>query len=451
MKLTFVVKTSVSKKAKTQEVKRAVARVEKTIKTQSQALSQFVRKEAASLGVLKTFQALAVDTSSCTTTQDKDVSLPPKFDATVLLKPTPSPTPYVSKPTPQPTVKATTAAPVLQTVAPTSGVQYEVVTTGTTYQMGAYPYLHGGGQWNKAASVKACLAQCEKDPKCLFGTFVDRKGVLHTFANPITFSRFGECWLSSKTHKTQTKCGVDCIGFKKVVKHAHKTRAPTPAPTPKQGCQCTCDPASDPSMYTKCQQDPFGYSIHVTHLAANKHRIRMHADHKHGKTQHVCKMLGATKGKFGGQCKCCDCSCRGTPTDIKEIGFGFHTATAPFLFPGTTNIHKTAVACQNQCSKTANCLYGTYITTGYQAGECWLSHNSAARTTCEKPCQSFVKVGSITDNYAAFVKTATPTNVKSVFHETYNWNLRAVQARKIRSLCCLGPCKHRDCHQVFAH
>jgi hypothetical protein len=394
----------------------AAATMATTISVQCQALSQYVRQAAAELGILADLQLFVVDTSSVTSVQDTRPMLPPDYDATqqpstaapMTTAPATAATLGVHTDLPGLTPGAESATPAMPATATDDVLENaqtyaesKIISTGGTYQMGAFPYLHGGGTWNIKPSVHACMEQCKQDSECKFGTFVDRKGVLHTFSPAEDFTREGECWLSKSTHTTNLECGIDCLGFKKIHVNA-PTPAPSPAPTPVTAegapCSCTCDPRTDPSMYTTCHLAPFTYHIQVTHTAAAKHQIRMHDFHKHGKTQHVCKMLSPRN------CRCCDCTCHThkVPIRIKEVGFGYHTAVGPFLFDGGQfNIKASKAECQDQCMATTECKVGTYITNsasdGVGKGECWLSAHHAAKSICEMPCESFIKEDAIID------------------------------------------------------
>jgi len=255
---------------------------------------------------------------------------------------------------------------------------HRIEFVSSIYQMGKYPYINNNGQRLTAKTVTDCEGMCLKDPKCNYGTFVNAK----------TANAAGECWLSGKTHNQQTLCGVACTSFEKVQGSASATKIRSPAVhgTWKIGDPikfCQCDPAANPSTFTICDQATFGYEIKVTHLAPKFHTT----PYKVG-TQHICKMIAP------GKCSCCSCH----PThknamDIKGIGIGLHTAKAPFLNKGTANLQSTLLACQKQCSDTPTCKAGTWITSGYDKGECWLSANIAKTPKqCEKPCSSFVKV-----------------------------------------------------------
>jgi hypothetical protein len=49
--------------------------------------------------------------------------------------------------------------------------------------------------------------------------------------------------------------------------------------------------------------------------------------------------------------------------------------------------------CQQSCENTATCTYGTYITAGLRAGECWLAATTSKLSRpCGVPCKSFIVV-----------------------------------------------------------
>lgn len=286
---------------------------------------------------------------------------------------------------------------------------YEIKAISKAYQMGKFPYLYGGGSVNIQPDEQACMKQCMKDADCKYGTFVTAAKKVdgtHAFSHQ---ARFGECWLSKTTHEKPVQCGVPCKGFQKV--EAEDELPPTPAPNTKQTNECACNPEDDPHIYmscmshctehglhnnikrstcmcnpnkqkskfTTCEQDAFSYHINVHHL-----QPRFHTEAMKGGEQHRCMMISDT------ECSCCDCHDAGF-YHIREIGFGMHTAAAPFLTeipPKVTDLH----ACQSRCNDTPKCRAGTFISGGESKGECWLSENLVSSKKCVKPCDSFIKV-----------------------------------------------------------
>ena len=268
--------------------------------------------------------------------------------------------------------------------------EFEIKEESTVFQMGMYPYLYLGGAQNVKPSREACEAQCLADKDCNFGTFVNQGGAAlkeatHSYS---TLVRYGECWLSKHTHTTNVRCGVACESFSKQPKLPSTTGAAEPtttttfAPRPTYtSAPCHCDPLKHPSMFTKCKQDPFSYHILVRHL-----QPRFHTVPYEGGERHMCKMTDSTT------CKCCDCRNDGSTFDIKEIGFGIHTAKAPFLMGGgVNNVVKSFDDCRKLCHDNKLCNAGTYISAGTSEGQCWLSSYVESEQPCEKPCHSFVK------------------------------------------------------------
>lgn len=286
---------------------------------------------------------------------------------------------------------------------------FEMKVMTKTYQLGKFPYLHGGGNQFVMPNENACMHACLKDPQCKFGTFVTAAKEVdgtHAFSHR---ARFGECWLSASTHEKPVECGVPCKGFMKA--KADDELPTTPKPNIVQTNECTCNPADEPEIYmacmghctehglhnnikrsacmcnpnedtskfTTCSQDPFSYHLNVQHL-----QPRFHTDAMKGGEQHRCMMVSDA------DCKCCDCYDAGF-YHIREIGFGMHTAAAPFLSEKAP-IVKDVSACQTLCGKNEECRAGTFINDGESKGECWLSHNLVSSQKCEKPCDSFIKV-----------------------------------------------------------
>ena len=61
-----------------------------------------------------------------------------------------------------------------------------------------------------------------------------------------------------------------------------------------------------------------------------------------------------------------------------------------WIADGSNNIKKSYAECADQCTKTANCNYGTFT----KNGECWLStkaHAAGDAGVCRDACYSFVK------------------------------------------------------------
>jgi hypothetical protein len=283
---------------------------------------------------------------------------------------------------------------------------HRIEFVSSIYQMGKYPYISDGGHRLYANSKTDCEGKCLADSSCKYGTYV----------NANSTGQNNECWLSSTTHTEQTLCGVACSSFQKVQGKEVATRIASPSKkgtwhigdnigesppfhsfvpftTPPQASNstvlfvdfCTCDPATHPSTFTICEQSTFGYEIKVTHLAPKFHTT----PYKVG-TQHTCKMVSE------GDCACCSCHPEhANALDIKGIGIGLHTAVQPFLANGIgdANLKDDLLACEKQCSDEPLCKAGTWISSGYDKGECWLSANVATDPqVCEKPCSSFVKI-----------------------------------------------------------
>jgi hypothetical protein len=108
-------------------------------------------------------------------------------------------------------------------------------------QVGAFPYLFGGGITNKQASLQACSTQCMEAPGCKYGTFVLSNAKLeagyHAYGKEV---KFGECWLSKFRHQSgkETSCSVTgggelvhCQGFAKREITSAPTKGPTRTPT----------------------------------------------------------------------------------------------------------------------------------------------------------------------------------------------------------------------------
>ena len=146
--------------------------------------------------------------------------------------------------------------------------------------------------------------------------------------------------------------------------------APTTAPT---AAACTCDPELHASAFVVCKRDPFNGHIRVVHLAP-----RFHTSVLKGGVQHHCKMLAMG-------CSCCDCMPRKHFKNIKNVGFGVHTATSPFLESGELNIQPSQFKCEEQCSTDARCKVGTFISGGSAAGQCWRRKGRPYRLTDPAP------------------------------------------------------------------
>lgn len=291
---------------------------------------------------------------------------------------------------------------------------YVIKGMSKTFQMGMFPYLLGGGSVNIQASEQDCMDQCKSIPECKYGTFVTQGAAIdkstHAFSHLV---RYGECWLAAQTHSAPVACGVPCKGFQKLLQ-----TDPTPAPTEPNGpvvqdgqchcdasapsdifmscmtkcvshglhsftrAACTCDPANDPSVFTKCTKDPFGSHIKVQHLQPRFHTVPFK-----GGEQHRCKIVDDQT------CKCCDCTDKGGFYEIREIGFGIHTAAAPFIHPiSDTPTVATSHDCMDLCHNTEGCQAGTFINGGPDFGQCFLSRNVEQSAACTKPCQSFVRI-----------------------------------------------------------
>jgi len=98
--------------------------------------------------------------------------------------------------------------------------------------------------------------------------------------------------------------------------------------------------------------------------------------------------------RTGYDCECCDCHGDGSPISISKLGFGAFMAKKPeggsWIADGSNNIKKSYAECADQCTKTANCNYGTFT----KNGECWLStkaHAAGDAGVCRDACYSFVK------------------------------------------------------------
>jgi hypothetical protein len=303
---------------------------------------------------------------------------------------------------------------------------WKITGFSTVNQQGSFPYLHGGGQVNKQPSEEACSNQCMKNPACKYGTFVTASqsvsATTHAFGDT---ARFGECWLAAQTHAVPVACGVACKSFHKTHQEdpwpAARAAAPntmgrectcdpTDQPSTYMSCMatcdahglfhrtraaCTCDPAADRSSYTTCTQDPFSYHLRVQHL-----QPRFHTHALTGGERHRCKMVD-------NDCKCCDCADDGSFDSIRGIGFGVHTAAPPFL---SDSVVADTGACKTLCKANPACKAGTYInmaaelaaiarrerkfrtSSGHTAGTCIISANVIAAQTCEKACESFIKL-----------------------------------------------------------
>jgi hypothetical protein len=71
---------------------------------------------------------------------------------------------------------------------------------------------------------------------------------------------------------------------------------------------------------------------------------------------------------------------------------GTYRAVEPYLTDGPMQV-ATLEACLTKCAQDAQCHYGTFITAGINANQCWLSaHGRHSRSMlCASPCQSFTK------------------------------------------------------------
>ena len=278
------------------------------------------------------------------------------------------------------------ACEALAVIPPTAFASpaFSIVEVHGGIQLGAYPYIYGGGQANRQQSVEACQQQCLSDPTCAFGTFVTRTAVLPSQTHAWgSVTREGECWLSAHTHVTEHHCGVPCTGFRKERSAAATTQAPavTAAPAaPPAVTACACSPEVHASAFTVCHLDPFNHHIRVVHLAA-----RFHTQVYQQGVQHRCKIVASAA------CRCCDCNPEKRFKDIKSVGFGVHTATEPFLENGANNV--TQYECEEQCHSIKQCLVGTWISShGSKKGACWLSSNVERASSCNQLCYSFEKV-----------------------------------------------------------
>lgn len=300
---------------------------------------------------------------------------------------------------------------VADTPTPPSHLLFRFPLASQTFQMGMFPYLLGGGSVNIQASEQDCMDQCKSIAECKYGTFVTQGSSVdkstHAFSHLV---RYGECWLAAQTHSKPVACGVPCKGFQKALQ-----TDPTPAPTEPNVAQdgqchcdastpsnvfmpcmakcvshglhsfkraaCKCDPATDPSVFTTCTKGAFGSHIKVQHLQPRFHTVPFT-----GGEQHRCKMVADT-------CKCCDCTDGGGFYEIREIGFGIHTAAAPFIHPiSETPVVPTSHDCMDLCHNTQGCQAGTFINGGPDEGQCFLSRNVEQSKACSKPCQSFVRI-----------------------------------------------------------
>ena len=415
--------------------------------------------------------------------------------------------------------------------------EWSMKAISTVYQRGSFPYLLGGGVTNIQASEKACMDQCLALPACKFGTFVTKGAAAaestHSFSE---MARYGECWLAAQTHPVEVKCGVPCKGFAKIHREAEQPTTPVPNHAQTDECECdpagfpgdaeafmsclgacaaqglsayarkpcNCDPENDPSLFTKCSQDPFSYHINVRHLqprfhtvalqGGEQHRCKMtHGDTMvtnsytkrpkrrfsapgnkpyggdpipgtftaaecqaqcdatdrstcacvlHNRDTNKCRLLTtACQGESGYQgykyaksfdaylrvdaaqqlrnaaghglvCKCCDCRDNGRFFEMREVGFGVHTATAPFLTviaPIVADFH----ACMDLCHQNPACRAGTFLNAGVDHGKCWLSANIEVAAPCEQSCQSFVQINTATNAVHTTTTTPAPTNAGS--------------------------------------
>jgi len=415
--------------------------------------------------------------------------------------------------------------------------EWSMKAISTVYQRGSFPYLLGGGVTNIQASEKACMDQCLALPACKFGTFVTKGAAAaestHSFSE---MARYGECWLAAQTHPVEVKCGVPCKGFAKIHREAEQPTTPVPNHAQTDECECdpagfpgdaeafmsclgacaaqglssyarkpcNCDPENDPSLFTKCSQDPFSYHINVRHLqprfhtvalqGGEQHRCKMtHGDTMvtnsytkrpkrrfsapgnkpyggdpipgtftaaecqaqcdatdrstcacvlHNRDTNKCRLLTtACQGESGYQgykyaksfdaylrvdaaqqlrnaaghglvCKCCDCRDNGRFFEMREIGFGVHTATAPFLTviaPIVADFH----ACMDLCHQNPACRAGTFLNAGVDHGKCWLSANIEVAAPCEQSCQSFVQINTATNAVHTTVCSASQFQSKA--------------------------------------
>lgn len=297
------------------------------------------------------------------------------------------------------------------------------------FQMGKFPYLKNGST-NMVDSEQACMDQCNSIPECQYGTFVtaakETPDGTHAYSHA---AKYGECWLSATTHEDPVACGVPCKGFQKVKLH---DLAPKPDKAPrldqtneKCACDvqsmepeaymkcmtaciahglhtytksaCRCDPTTTQSKFTTCKQDAFTAHLLVEHL-----QPRFHTQAMNGGEQHRCMMIKPADGAEE-KCACCDCHDTGYYS-IREIGFGMHTAKAPFLAGAGPVMADDMHTCQEKCHEIGDtCRAGTFITGGASEGQCYLSEHIEKAKACseEKPCASFVHVTHEAIDYEA--------------------------------------------------
>jgi hypothetical protein len=82
--------------------------------------------------------------------------------------------------------------------------------------------------------------------------------------------------------------------------------------------------------------------------------------------------------------------------NIMQYDSSTELGAAPWLNSGAQDNNGkawTAKTCQTKCGSMPTCKYGTFVSAGVRAGECWLSAGTSSfHTPCGVPCKSFFKV-----------------------------------------------------------
>jgi hypothetical protein len=78
---------------------------------------------------------------------------------------------------------------------------------------------------------------------------------------------------------------------------------------------------------------------------------------------------------------------------MQSIGGRFQLGSPPFLAVPLSASIGNVQDCEKECLDKKDCMYGTYITSGARAGECWISAETSSQLShCPGPCQSFHKI-----------------------------------------------------------
>jgi hypothetical protein len=350
--------------------------------------------------------------------------------------------------------------------------KFEIRSYSDVYELGSYPYI--AGDKDEVPIIKnseaECQALCEAEPTCKYGTFVTEGSKMdsttHSFDDT---ARFGECWLSSTTHATLTKCGVACASFKKVLRTAQPVTAPpnsdpviqlgqnaaaipvVQAADRKHHCKgadkkcamsCHCNPFAHPSAFTKCRVNPFTQRVQVYHLTPKFHTRPFHPS-----SQHRC--AHTTQG-----CSCCSCDTMVGVHSFVSVGIGRHIVD---VREGNTGlIHDTpdknfftaqsTEECEKMCSEQSydeeaafikiedNKDHALEVTEGHSRLDCQARCDaSAANTNGAVPCAAI----SIEGDTCALFPAETSTNLPFATTDTPSTG-QVTLRRKADNERCIG-------------